>query len=68
MSLLGLLSQLGHALVSLGLGGPGASEAQAAIPCPEVLVSAGAHTRIEAPAQGHTVVNLTAGCSNGDPP
>jgi hypothetical protein len=67
MSLLGLLSQLGHALVSLGLGGPDGSEAQAAIPCPEVRVTAAAHTLVELPAQNYTVVNLTAGCA-GDPP
>lgn len=62
MSLLGLLSQLGHAIVSLGLGGPGDGEEVPAIPCPEVRVTAAAHTLVEVSAESHTVVQVTADC------
>ncbi len=61
MNLLGLLSQLGSALVSLGLGGPGESEHEA-IACPEVRAAADAHTIVEVTAESHTVVQATADC------
>jgi hypothetical protein len=66
MSLLGLLSQLGSALVSLGLGGPGDDELDA-IPCPTVRVAADAHTIVQVTAESHTVARVAAAC-NGDPP
>jgi len=64
MNLLGLLSQLGHAIVSWGLGGPGDGpvEQLPAIPCPEVRVTAAAHTIVEVSAEDHTVVQVTADC------
>lgn len=62
MNLLGLLSQLGHAIVSLGLGGPGDGESQGSIPCPEVRATADAHTIVEVTAESHTVVEITADC------
>ncbi|WP_434042225.1 MULTISPECIES: hypothetical protein [Sorangium] len=61
MSLFGLLSQLGSALVSLGLGGPGDSDHDA-IPCPEVHAAADAHTVVQVSAESHTVVQATADC------
>ncbi|XXX73864.1 hypothetical protein WMF30_40080 [Sorangium sp. So ce134] len=61
MNLLGLLSQLGSALVSLGLGGPGDQEREA-IPCPEVRAAADAHTIVEVTAESHTVVQVTTDC------
>lgn len=61
MNLLGLLSQLGSALVSLGLGGPGDSE-HASISCPEVRAAADAHTLVEVTAESHTVVAVTTDC------
>jgi hypothetical protein len=62
MNLLGLLSQLGHAIVSLGLGGPGDGKGQGAIPCPEVRATADAHTLVEVTAECHTVVRVTTDC------
>jgi hypothetical protein len=66
MNLLGLLAQLGSALVSLGLGGPGDDELPS-IPCPTVRVAADAHTIVHVTAESHTTVSLTVAC-NGDPP
>ncbi|XXY23350.1 hypothetical protein WME88_27440 [Sorangium sp. So ce216] len=61
MNLLGLLSQLGSALVSFGLGGP-SDEEHAAVPCPEVRATADAHTLANLSAEHHTVVQVTIDC------
>jgi hypothetical protein len=61
MNILAFLGQLGRALVSRGLGGPGETAAvQQPIPCPTVRVSAAGHTVARVDAAAHTVVGVDA--------
>ena len=66
MNILALLGQLGHALVSWGLGGPcEASQELAPIPCPTVHVTAAGHTVVRVGAAAHTTIEVHAAARVG---